>query len=131
MKKTIKFLLAALLMSLMFSCIVVEYDRETTIYNETGYTINYLYVIPADEYPTYGFYDYSDALEYFSTYEEDQLGNTTLSDGSYVTVNLDNIDPFADEFVAIGFDYSDMSYREFYGSNTSITLRSSDWVSFY
>lgn len=130
MKKTMKFLFAALLVSLMFSCIVVEYDREITFYNETGREIDYLYVIPADEYPTYGYYDYDYAFNTYFNYEADQIPTSTLRTGYYVTINLDNVDRFEDQFIVVAFDGRDMYKKTFYGSNTSLTLRYDDKVYF-
>ncbi|MGL1891039.1 MAG: hypothetical protein OCD02_05395 [Spirochaetaceae bacterium] len=106
MNKLFKFLTILAVMAFFASCdltLIEDYTLEIT--NETGYTIYYLYVVPADDYVALSS-SWSTYYSYYNTNYTNVLGSSSLYNNSYVTIDL--TDYSGTDFVIVAFDSSDV-----------------------
>jgi len=107
MKKLLKLALATVLILMLFGCIFVIEPNEITITNNTGYTLNNIFIVPEDDYyipSTATTTTYNAYYNAFSGYI-DILGSETLAYTGSITIDLD--DYLGSGFRLISFDTTD------------------------
>lgn len=131
MKKLFKLLSIAVLATFLFGCTFIT-DNDVTIYNNTGYSIEYLYVIPASEYvdSDYHFSYNSNSSTYYGHYDWCWWNYSTeyydLYNGYSTTATVDTLET---GYYVVGFDtYNRRIYSKyFYSDSSSVTLNSYDY----
>ncbi|MGL1891042.1 MAG: hypothetical protein OCD02_05410 [Spirochaetaceae bacterium] len=106
MKKTVKLITALVMFAFFTGCIIIPLDdiddNILTITNSTGYTIEYLYIVPESDFEYLTNETWNNYYSYYSDRYDDALGATIFLNNDSVSIDLDNYT--GTRFVIVAFD---------------------------